>query len=138
MKSIFSLLLGSFFATTTFAQTDLNSTSVVWHTELESALSLAKKEHKNVLVMVGEASCRWCVKMKKETLSKSCVLKKLQNYVLVSVKRSDKNAIKNLEGFDGIIPSFFFIKANEEPIDSIIGYFKPDDFIRYMEDAEEE
>jgi len=138
MKVTFFLILTCFLGSSVYAQTDLNSTSLVWHTEIQSALVLAKKEHKNVMVMVGEDTCHWCVKMKKETLAKSCVLKKLQNYALVSVKRSDKNAIKNLEGFDGIIPSFFFMKANEEPIDSIVGYFKADDFIRYIEELEEE
>ena len=105
---------------------------------MESALVLAKKEHKNVMVMVSEDNCRWCVKMKEKTLSKSCVIKRLQNYVLVSVKRSDKNAIKNLTDFEGIIPSFFFMKADKEPLDSIIGYFHADDFIRYVDEVEEE
>ncbi|NOR56721.1 MAG: DUF255 domain-containing protein [Sulfurovum sp.] len=138
LKGIVLILLTLLLVSKTSANTDLNTSTVVWHTELQSALVLAKKEHKNVIVMVGEDNCRWCVKMKKQTLSKSCVQKKLQNYVLVSVKRSDKYAIKNLQDFDGIIPSFFFMQANEEPLDSIVGYFTADDFLRYIEEVEEE
>lgn len=138
MKLTFFLLFTCCLSTSAFAETDLNSTDLVWHTEMKSALKLAKKEHKNVLVMVGEETCRWCVKMKEETLSKKCVSERLKKYVLVSVKRSDKNAIQHLENFDGVIPSFFFMEANETPIDSIVGYFQANDFIRYIDEVEEE
>lgn len=137
-KLLFFLFITFLYGRLAYAQTELEHTPLVWHTDISSALIQAKKEEKNLLVMVGENNCRWCVKMKAETLSKKCVSERLKKYVLVSVKRSDKNAIQHLDGFDGVIPSFFFIEANETPIDAIVGYFKADDFIRYIDEVEEE
>jgi len=108
-----------------------------WHSDLESAFSLASKENKNVIVMVGEESCRFCKKMKEKTLIDVRIQKKLNNYILVSLKRSDKKSIKYISEFDGNIPSFFFMKSNKEMIEPVVGYFKPDDFLQYIEEIEE-
>jgi len=110
---------------------------LTWYPNIEKALQKAKEEKKNVVVMVGENSCRWCKKMKERTLTDSRIQEKLKSYILVSVKRSDKNAIKHLDTFDGNIPSFFFIQNDKELIDSIVGYFKADDFLDYINEIEE-
>jgi len=110
---------------------------LLWHLNIETALQKAKKEKKDILVMVGEDSCRWCKKMKNRTLTDARIQKKLKSYILVSVKRSDKEAIQYLPTFDGNIPSFFFLKENKEIIESIVGYFKADDFLEYLNEVEE-
>jgi len=65
------------------------------------------------------------------------VQEQMQKYVLVSIKRSDKEAVKFVPEFDGNIPSFFFIDKNKELIESVVGYFNADDFIGYMKEIEE-
>ncbi len=40
-----------------------------WETDMDHAFELAKKEHKNVMVMIECITCKWCIKMKKEALS---------------------------------------------------------------------
>ena len=108
-----------------------------WHSNVEEAFILAKKENKDVIIMVGEDSCRWCVKMKKKTLTDTRVQEQMKKYVLVSIKRSDKEAVKFVPKFDGNIPSFFFIDKNKELMESVVGYFNADDFTGYMKEIEE-
>jgi len=110
---------------------------LTWYLNIENALAQAKEEKKNIIVMVGEDSCRWCKKMKEQTLTDNRIQEKLKAYILVSVKRSDKDALKYLNTFDGNIPSFFFMKDNKELIESIVGYFKADDFLDYINEIEE-
>ena len=109
-----------------------------WHSHLETAFTKAKKEHKNVLVMVGEDNCRWCVKMKEGTLIDKRIKKALEKYVLVSIKRSDKEALTYIPQFDGKIPSFFFMTEDKETIEPVVGYFKADDFLTYINEIEEQ
>jgi thioredoxin-related protein len=108
-----------------------------WYLDIEEAFKKAKEEKKNLVVMVGEESCRWCKKMKERTLTDRRIQEKLKSYILVSVKRSDKNAIKHLHTFDGNIPSFFFMKEDKELVGSIVGYFRADDFLEYIDEVEE-
>jgi len=108
-----------------------------WFTDINDALKNAKRSQKNLIVMVGEVSCRWCKKMKERTLTDTRIQKKMAEYILVSLKRSDTEAVSHIKEFDGKIPSFFFMKQNEEVYDSVVGYYKADDFLRYMNEAEE-
>jgi len=114
-----------------------NIAGLSWYSHIDNALKSAQKSHKNLIVMVGEESCRWCKKMKERTLTDEKVKEKMSEYILVSVKRSDKAEVAHIPEFDGSIPSFFFMKDNEEVYDSVIGYFKADDFLRYMNEMEE-
>ncbi|HQR73523.1 MAG TPA: thioredoxin family protein [Sulfurovum sp.] len=107
-----------------------------WETAFSTAFERAKKEHKDVMVMVEEPQCKWCVKMKNGALSNPDVQVKLQDYVLLKVQRSDKESIKQIEGFTAAIPSFHFMTANKETIETIIGYFETEDFLSYLVEIE--
>lgn len=109
-----------------------------WHFDIETAYALAIKEKKKVIIMVGEDYCKWCTKMKEKTFTDQRVMEKLQKYVLVSVKRSDKSAIKYVPSFDGNIPSLFFMTTERELIDAVVGYFIPKDFLSYIDEIEEQ
>jgi thioredoxin-related protein len=108
-----------------------------WYTDVELGFYIAKKEHKNVIVMVGEDSCRWCKKMKENTLSDPKIQEALQQYILISIKRSDKESVKYVPEFDGNIPSFFFMTEKENMIEPVVGYFNADDFLTYIKEIEE-
>jgi thioredoxin-related protein len=111
--------------------------NLAWHSNVKEAFALAKKENMQVIIMVGEDNCRWCVKMKKNTLMDNRIQAEMQKYILISIKRSDKEAIKYVPEFDGNIPSFFFMTNKKEVVDSVVGYFKPDDFLEYINEIEE-
>ncbi len=111
---------------------------LIWETEMDYAFERAKKEHKNVMIMVEDTRCKWCTNMKKGALSDQSVQDKLQSYILLKVQRSDKKTAKRIEDFTGAIPSFYFMQPNKELLESVIGYFVTEDFLGYLNDIEEE
>lgn len=141
-KSIFLIIVACMGITFACAERPIKTEEAYmklkWETNFDVAFERAKKEHKFVMVMVEEPTCRWCVKMKKSTLSDPKVGEKLQKYVLLRVKRSDKKSIDRLEGFTSAIPSFHFMTTNKETIETIIGYFESKDFLDYLIEIEKE
>lgn len=109
---------------------------LIWEADMDHAFKRAKIEHKNVMVMVEEPSCKWCIKMKKGALSDKNVQDRLHSYVLLKVQRSDKHAIRQIEDFSGAIPSFHFMKSDKESIDTVIGYYETKDFLGYLSEVE--
>ncbi|HIP47803.1 MAG TPA: thioredoxin family protein [Lutibacter sp.] len=109
--------------------------SLDWVKDIETALTLAKKENKNVMVMVEGENCRWCQKMKHRTLSDENVEKRLKKFVIVKVMREDENAMKHLPEVKGV-PTVFFMTAEKKVIEEVIGYFDVLDFTSYIGDVE--
>jgi len=109
--------------------------SVEWVKDIDTALTVAKKEHKNIMVLVEGENCRWCKKMKHRTLSDESVEKKLEKYVVVKVMREDGNAMSVLPQVQGV-PTIFFMKENKAVIEEVIGYFNVEDFLSYIGDVE--
>lgn len=105
-----------------------------WETDMDYAFERAKKEHKNVMVMVEDTHCKWCTKMKKGALSDQKVQDKLQSYILLKVQRSDKKTAKRIVDFTGAIPSFYLMQPDQEILESVIGYFLTEDFLGYLND----
>ncbi|WP_309497724.1 DUF255 domain-containing protein [Sulfurovum sp.] len=108
-----------------------------WHSDIDTAFAIASKENRNVIIMVGEDYCKWCTKMKDDTFTDTRIKTKLEHYTLVSVKRSDKSAIRHVPSFDGTIPSLFFMNFDREMIESVVGYFVADDLLSYIDEIEE-
>lgn len=106
-----------------------------WVKDIETALTLAKKENKNVMVMVESEHCRWCKKMKHRTLLDENVEKRLKKFVIVKVFREDKNAIRDLPEVKGV-PTIFFMTKEKKVIEEVIGYFDVLDFTSYIGDVE--
>ncbi len=123
------LWLGISFSTLLFAE------EIRWEKDINSAFSLAKKEHKAVMVMVEGKNCRWCVKMKKRTLADENIEKKLESYITVKVMKEDENAIKDLPIIHGV-PTIFFMTPEKKVIESVVGYFNVEDFMSYLSDVE--
>ena len=111
---------------------------LIWETDMDHAFERAKKENKNVMVMVEDPRCKWCTKMKKGALSDQNVQDKLQSYILLKVQRSDKKTAKRIKDFTGAIPSFYFMQPDQELFESVVGYFVTEDFLGYLNDIEEE
>lgn len=108
-----------------------------WETDMDHAFERAKKEHKNVMIMVEDIRCKWCTKMKKEALSDQSVQDKLQSYILLKVQRSDTKTAKRIVDFTGAVPSFYFMQADKEVVETVVGYFLTEDFLGYLNEIEE-
>jgi len=114
-----------------------NDYGIPWEKDLPTAFKKAKTENKIVLVMAVSKGCKWCEKMKKQTLSNSKVAKKLENYVLVMADRETPSEREQLPPFQHV-PIVFFMTHEKEALDNLRGYFAPDDFLEYLIDFEEE
>ena len=111
---------------------------LIWETDMDHAFERAKKEHRNVMVMVEDIRCKWCKNMKIGALSDARVQEKLQSYILLKVQRSDKETSKRIVDFAGAIPSFYFMEPNQEIYESMVGYFAIEDFLSYLIEIEED
>ena len=109
--------------------------SVEWVKDIETAFTLAKKEHKNIMVLVEGENCRWCKKMKHRTLSDESVEKRFEKFVTVKVMREDPSAMSALPQIKGV-PTIFFINENKEVLEEVVGYFNVEDFISYINTVE--
>jgi len=109
--------------------------SLEWTKDLDTAFALAKKEHKNVMVLVEGENCRWCTKMKHRTLSDEAVEKRLEKFVVVKIMREDSKAMSVMPQVKGV-PTIFFMKEDKAVIEDLIGYFNVEDFISYINDVE--
>ena len=108
---------------------------VTWQKDIPSALELAKKENKVLMVFVEGENCRWCKKMKHRVLSDEEVEKRLKPFVTVKVMQEDTEAAKNIPAIDGV-PTIFFMKADKTVLETVVGYFSVEDFISYIDSAE--
>ena len=109
--------------------------SLEWMKELNSAFALAKKEQKNVMVLVEGENCRWCKKLKYRTLQDEAVEKRLEKFVVVKVMREDPSAMSQLPNVKGV-PTTFFMKPNKDVVEEVLGFFNVEDFISYINDVE--
>ncbi|CAA6806298.1 MAG: Unknown protein [uncultured Sulfurovum sp.] len=109
---------------------------IPWEKDLNTAFKKAKIENKIIMVMATSDDCRWCEKMKKNTLSKAHVIKKLKNYILVMADKETKEETNQLPPFQHV-PMIFFMTHEKETLDTLRGYFSPEDFLEYLIDFEE-
>ena len=109
--------------------------SLEWEKDLNSAFATAKKEQKNVMVLVEGENCRWCKKLKYRTLQDESVEKRLEKFVVVKVMRENPSSMSQLPHIKGV-PTTFFMKANKDVVEQVIGFFNAEDFISYIDDVE--
>ena len=109
-----------------------------WLTTLSDGRRRAEAEAKPLIVMISEPDCRWCIKMKETTLRDRRVQKLLEGFVRVKIRRSDRVQSGEIKAFDGKIPGFFVMTPRGEVVESIVGYYRADDFFRYLQEAESE
>ncbi|GIT99180.1 thioredoxin family protein [Sulfurovum sp. TSL1] len=109
--------------------------SVEWSKDLETAFAVAKKEHKNIMVLVESENCRWCKKLKHRTLADEAVEKRLEKFVTVKVMREDAFAMSELPEVKGV-PTIFFMNEDKVISDEILGYVDVEDIIYYINDIE--
>jgi len=141
MRTIFLsvvILLGSFsYSEAKHSDKALDAfNNLDWGIGLSQAFERANIEEKNVIVLVEDVKCKWCIKMKKGALSDMRVQEILKEYILVKVLRANKVESNQLKGFDGTIPNLYFMTKEKEIVDTITGYFTVDDFLGYLKEIQ--
>ena len=123
------------------AESKDNGTAAVekeWLSSLSEGRRRAKREAKPMIVMISEPDCRWCIRMKETTLRDRRIQRLLDGFVRVKIRRSDRAQSGEIKSFDGKIPGFFVMTPRGEVIESIVGYYRADDFFRYLQEAMDE
>lgn len=95
--------------------------SLEWVKDLDTAFTLAKKDHKDVMVLVEGENCRWCKKFKHRTLTDESIEKRLEKFILVKVMREDASAMSMLPPEKGV-PTVFFMTEDRVLIKDVLGY----------------
>jgi len=103
-----------------------------WYDTIDEAFLQAKKEKKRVMVLVEDAHCRWCKKMKVGALSNEAVIQKLNHYILLKIDRANQENMEALSGLRGPIPSFHLFDVQKKVLDALAGYYDTADFLAYL------
>jgi thioredoxin-related protein len=120
------------------AKAEKKQHAMMWYSQIDKAFLAAKKEKKRVMVMVEDAHCRWCKKMKQGTLKNEKVQEKLSHYILLKIDRANSEDMEALQGLHGPIPSFHLYDQKKHVLDTIAGYYASEDFLDYLEELSEE
>jgi len=101
---------------------------------LKSSLLKSKREGKPLMVLVTSESCRYCAKMKKETLSNNEVKKNLNGFLFATVLKSSKDAERFLPT-TRYTPTVYFVSPKFKIINSVKGYLGAADFNMWIDDT---
>jgi thioredoxin-related protein len=111
------------------------SAELGWSDDYEKSLEVAKKENKQLYVLITSSTCRWCRKFENTTLQDTEVLKMLkEKYVLVHADRDMDDLPSWMK--TKRVPRHYFVTANGEEILSFLGYWDSLDFKSYLGDVD--
>ena len=111
------------------------SAELGWSDDYKKSLDIAKKENKQVYVLITSSTCRWCRKFENSTLQDAEILKMLnKKYVLVHADRD----MDDLPSWMKIkrVPRHYFVTAKGEEIFSFLGYWDSLDFKSFLGDVD--
>jgi len=115
----------------------LMASELNWLSEYKEAVKIAKKEKKDIYILISSNSCNWCRKFKNTTLQDERVLELLRKkYVLVHADR-DKDTLP--ENFNiKSVPRHYFVTSDEKIIFTFVGYWDEFNFRSYLRDVDRE
>jgi len=106
----------------------LNASSIKWYGNYEKALLIAKKENKNIMLILRKKYCIDCQKMFEVTFLNQNYIKKLNdNYIAVVATYEDKNSYPIELFYTLDFPSLFFVNSKDESFitEPIFGFVSP-------------
>ena len=101
---------------------------------LKNSLLQSKREQKPLMVLVTAEKCRYCTKMKKETLNNKIVKKNLEGFLFTTVQKSSVDAKRYLPK-TRYTPTVFFVSPEFKIINSVKGYLGAIDFNMWVNDT---
>ena len=101
---------------------------------LKTSLLQAKNEQKPLMVLVTSDPCRYCDKMKKETLNNPSVKKNLEGFLFTQVDKTDPSAKKILP-LTTYTPTVYFVSPKFKIVNSVQGYLVSSDFNLWVDDT---
>ncbi len=105
-----------------------------WESSISKAFLKANREDRVVMVMVESSSCRWCQKMKIETLGDDTISDRLQEFVLVKVDRESLKRDDIL--YAKYLPTIYFMTPQKKILERVVGFFGILDFNSWIDDVQ--
>jgi len=102
--------------------------------ELKNFLLEAKNQQKPLMVMVTSEECRYCKKMKNETLKNAKVKEEIQGFLFTKVDQNSPEAKRYLPAIN-YAPTIFFVSPKFQIVNAAEGYLPPHKFIPWIEDT---
>ena len=112
---------------------NLFASFTIWQNDLEKAISLAKKENKNILLFITAPSCGYCEKMKREIFNNKDTANFLQKeYILVKmdISKASKVFPKTY-----VTPTTYIFTPQKELLAFQVGYQNEEFFFWTLGDA---
>ncbi|HFU76749.1 MAG TPA: thioredoxin family protein [Campylobacterales bacterium] len=101
---------------------------------LKSSLLKSKRQNKPLMVLVTAEHCKYCSKMKRETLSNSDVKRNVKDFLFTKVDKTSLDAQKFLPN-TRYTPTVYFISPKFTIVNSVKGYLNAYDFNMWVDDT---
>lgn len=100
-----------------------------------TAIEIAKKQKKMVMLLVVADYCPWCKKFERKTLQTAEVdVKVKENFIPVVIDKYKDSYPQEFKS--PVIPSVFFIDPlTQKPLTSTVAYMKKKEFLSNVDDA---
>ncbi len=102
--------------------------------DLKSSLLEAKKTNKPLMVLVTAQHCKYCSKMKKETLNNKDVKNNIKDFLFTKVDKTSLDAKKFLPN-TRYTPTVYFISPKFTIVNTVKGYLNAYDFNMWVDDT---
>ena len=104
-----------------------------YEVDYKTALEKAKKENKNIMMVISQTTCPWCRKLERQTLKKENINSLVkENFIALSIDKDIINYPKKYEA--KVVPTIFFVNAKDETIiKKVLGYKNKKDFQKILE-----
>ena len=114
----------------------LYATEINWANSYADAMTKAKHEKKNVMVLITTHTCRWCRKLESETLVEKLVIKRLnKDYISVHITRGEGDYPSSLEA-PGVPATYFLNQEGQPIIKRVMGYWNVEDYLSFLDDVD--
>ena len=114
----------------------LHAVELNWLHSYKEALTKAKKEQKNVMLLVTSERCGWCRKLEKTTLKDEKVIERLnKNYIVVHLNRGEGDYPDSFKVSS--VPATLFLRVDGTLIiKKVVGYWSSEDYLSYLDDVD--
>jgi thioredoxin-related protein len=101
---------------------------------LKSSLLKSKREQKPLMVLVTAEHCKYCAKMKRDTLDNQEVKDNLEGFLFAKVDKTSVDAQKYLPK-TRYTPTVYFISKDFHVVNTVKGYLNAYDFNMWIDDT---
>jgi thioredoxin-related protein len=101
---------------------------------LKSSLLKSKRENRPLMVLVTAKKCKYCKKMKRETLENGEVKENIKDFLFVKVDKNSLDAKRFLPN-TRYTPTVYFISPKFTIVNTVKGYLNAYDFNMWVDDT---